>query len=200
VQTHFILRITGFLDFIHCPEFWILRKHGVSETGSVSVLKWGVGGHLLCWGQLGPQSLNQVQWLRLALSKGPNRVGAVVPFTWGRKRNLFPKRRVFWYLEFQTMDEVREPSGSECCTPSTVSFRLHILFFLHWSLCEKRHWPLIWKLRLTTQECCAIRLTDSYVTWQCALEFDRYSGMAWCICGLINFHERRIWEYLQQWK
>jgi hypothetical protein len=30
-----MLRITGFLDFAHSPEFEIFRKHNVSETGSV---------------------------------------------------------------------------------------------------------------------------------------------------------------------
>jgi hypothetical protein len=36
------------------------------------------------------------QWLRLALSKGPNWVGVFFPpfFTWGRKQIQFPKRRV----------------------------------------------------------------------------------------------------------
>jgi hypothetical protein len=42
----------------------------------------------------------QVVWLRLALSKGPNRVGAFSPFltffTWGRKQIQFPKLRVFF--------------------------------------------------------------------------------------------------------
>jgi hypothetical protein len=37
------------------------------------------------------------EWLRLALSKGPNWVGLFSPtFTWGRKHIQFPKRRVFW--------------------------------------------------------------------------------------------------------
>jgi hypothetical protein len=36
-----------------------MKKHNVSETGSVSVLRWG----------------KTIQWLRLALSKGPNWVG-----------------------------------------------------------------------------------------------------------------------------
>jgi hypothetical protein len=36
-----------------------------------------------------------VQWLRLALSKGPNWVGVFSPtFTWGRKQIQFPKCRV----------------------------------------------------------------------------------------------------------
>jgi hypothetical protein len=39
-----------------------------------------------------------VQWLRLTLSKGPNRVGVSTPLTWGWKQIQFPKRCVFWYL------------------------------------------------------------------------------------------------------
>jgi hypothetical protein len=31
--------ITGFLDFVHGPEFKVTGKHNVSETGSVSVFK-----------------------------------------------------------------------------------------------------------------------------------------------------------------
>jgi hypothetical protein len=34
-------RITGFLDFDHRPECWILEN--VSETISASVLRWGEG-------------------------------------------------------------------------------------------------------------------------------------------------------------
>jgi hypothetical protein len=34
-------RITGFLDFVHRPEFFITRKHNVTETGSVSILRRG---------------------------------------------------------------------------------------------------------------------------------------------------------------
>jgi hypothetical protein len=50
-----------------CPSSVILntRKHNVSES------------------------------LRLALSKGPNRVGVFPPLTLGRKQIYFPKRRVF---------------------------------------------------------------------------------------------------------
>jgi hypothetical protein len=37
----------------------------------------------------------KVQWLRLALSNGTNRVGVYHPLTWGRKQIQFPKRRVY---------------------------------------------------------------------------------------------------------
>jgi hypothetical protein len=33
------VRIAGFLDFVHRPEFWILEHTNVSETGSVSILR-----------------------------------------------------------------------------------------------------------------------------------------------------------------
>jgi cytochrome b561 len=32
-----------------------------------------------------------IQWLRLALSKGPNKVGFSLPLTWRRKQIQFPK-------------------------------------------------------------------------------------------------------------
>jgi hypothetical protein len=35
-----------------------------------------------------------LQWLRLALSKGPNWLGVFLPLTWGRKQIQFPKRCV----------------------------------------------------------------------------------------------------------
>jgi hypothetical protein len=35
-----------------------------------------------------------IQWLRLALSNGPKRVGVYHPLTWGRKQIQFPKRCV----------------------------------------------------------------------------------------------------------
>jgi hypothetical protein len=46
-----ILIITGFMDFVYRPEFKMIIKHNVSETGSVSVLRGGfreIERHLLC--------------------------------------------------------------------------------------------------------------------------------------------------------
>jgi hypothetical protein len=52
-----------------------------------------------------------VHCLRLALSKGPNRVGVSLPsFEDGNIQ--FPKHCVFQYLEFWTMDRVQKPSNS----------------------------------------------------------------------------------------
>jgi hypothetical protein len=50
----------------------------------------------------------QVQWLREALSKEPNRAGVSFA-TWKRKYIQFPKRRAVWYLEFGTMDKMQNP-------------------------------------------------------------------------------------------
>jgi hypothetical protein len=55
-----IITITGFLTFVHRLVFWKLENK-VSETRSVSILRWGV------------------QWVRLALRKGPNWAGVFHP-------------------------------------------------------------------------------------------------------------------------
>jgi hypothetical protein len=41
----------NYWDFGHCPSSGVpeTRKHSVSETGSVSVLRWVGERHLLCW-------------------------------------------------------------------------------------------------------------------------------------------------------
>jgi hypothetical protein len=69
------------------------RKHDVSETGSVSVLKWEP----------------VIRWLRLALSKGPNRVG-VPPLTEDGNRSSF------WNLMFPSFKNTRRWTRSK--TPS----------------------------------------------------------------------------------
>jgi hypothetical protein len=58
------------------------------------------------------QVKNSYMWLQLAPSKGPNRVG-VFPLTWGQKQIHFPKRSVFSFLEYRTMDKVQKLSNSE---------------------------------------------------------------------------------------
>jgi hypothetical protein len=63
-----MLRMTGFFGL--CPSFGVLetRKLNVSKKRSVYVLEWG-GGDVYSAG-----SLRKGIGLRLALSKGPNRV------------------------------------------------------------------------------------------------------------------------------
>jgi hypothetical protein len=65
-----------------------------------------------------------------------SRVG-VSPLTWGRKQTEFPKRCVFLYfLEYRTMDKVRNPSKSEWHTPSSEPFTIycHSMYF---PLCQR---------------------------------------------------------------
>jgi hypothetical protein len=52
----------------------------------------------------------EVQWLKLAVSKGPNWVGVFSLFTRGRKQIQFPKRRGFYSLEYRTMEKVQKPA------------------------------------------------------------------------------------------
>jgi hypothetical protein len=61
-----------------CPSSGILnsREHNVSETGSVSVLRWERG-------------VIEVQRLRLAHSKGLYRVGGSLPWPEDRRRSRF---------------------------------------------------------------------------------------------------------------
>jgi hypothetical protein len=66
------------------------RKHAVSETGSLSVLKRG-GRHLLSW----------VPEKELTSITGPD-------LAWGLKEIKFPKRHVFCFLEYRTMEKVKK--------------------------------------------------------------------------------------------
>jgi hypothetical protein len=52
-----------------------------------------------------------IQWLRSALSKGPNEVG-VLPLTWGQKKIQFSKRRVFYFQEYRTTEKVKKKKDS----------------------------------------------------------------------------------------
>jgi hypothetical protein len=62
---------------------------------------------------------DQVQRLRLALARGPNRVGVSLPSPEDGNRCIFRNVVVRSYLEFRTIDNVQKPSNSECCTPSS---------------------------------------------------------------------------------
>jgi hypothetical protein len=102
----------------HCPSSGVIniRKYNVSETGSVSVFRWGeedtnsVGSLRNSW----PQSLDpRLVSLRDQLSR------YFPPLTWIKNYIQFPKRWVSGYLEYRTMNEVHEVIVSECWTPSS---------------------------------------------------------------------------------
>jgi hypothetical protein len=69
------------------------RKHSVSETGSVSVLRWGDGDTYSVGSIRKSRPQSMVQW---ALSKGHHKVKCLYPFSWGRKRIQFPNVCVFY--------------------------------------------------------------------------------------------------------
>jgi hypothetical protein len=59
---------------------------------------------------------DQVQWLRLALSKGSNTVG-VFTLTWGRKQIQCPKRSALYCsLEYRTLGRIPKPNTSYSCS------------------------------------------------------------------------------------
>jgi hypothetical protein len=53
-----------------------------------------------------------------------SKTGSFSILRWGEKRIQFPKRRVFYFLVYRTMEKVQKPSNSECYTPSSVPFRI----------------------------------------------------------------------------
>jgi hypothetical protein len=93
-----------FLDFAHRPM--LSQKHNVSETWSVSVFRQNEGG---------PSSVGSfrkswtIQWLRLDITKGPNRVGATLILPEDGNRCSFPNAE---FLRKQwTMDKVQKPDS-----------------------------------------------------------------------------------------
>jgi hypothetical protein len=82
---------------------------------------------------LGPLETTNLKWLRLALSKGPKRVG-VSFLTWGRKQVQFPKHSVYQYLESRTMDKVQKPSNSVLYT---IVRNLQILRILLYQILDR---------------------------------------------------------------
>jgi hypothetical protein len=100
------VRITGFMFFVHHPEFKIARKHNVSETGFVSNLRW-------------------VQWLMSVLSKGSNKVGVFLPTPEDRNRPSF------WNVVFSSYFRIPETGQ----TPYTQWFReLYTIIITLWIL------------------------------------------------------------------
>jgi hypothetical protein len=96
-----------FLDFFHRPVFY--RTENTTFRKKDLFPSSGEGGE---------DTYSVVQWLRLALSKGPNWVGVFSPFTWGRKQIQFPKRCVFYSLENRTMGKMSKNPVILCYTPS----------------------------------------------------------------------------------
>jgi hypothetical protein len=103
--------VTGLMDFVHRPEFLITRKRNVSGTGCVSVSRWVE---------------ENIQWSRLVLSEGPNKVGVSLPSPVDGNRSSFRNVVFSIYLEFRTMDQVPKPGGYEIAGQAAEgSIRMH---------------------------------------------------------------------------
>jgi hypothetical protein len=92
--------------FGHCPSSGILetRKHSVSETGSVSVLRWEEKTPTL----LGSLKLTSITglWLRFVLSKGANRVGVFPPHL---RTETDPVSKTLCFLVSEIQDDGQSP-------------------------------------------------------------------------------------------
>jgi hypothetical protein len=81
------------------------------------------GRHLLCW--IPCPHLNQ--WLRLAFSKGHNRVSVSFPSYLRTEIDPVPETLFFfWYLELWMMDKAQKHSNSEWYAPNSESFRFKL--------------------------------------------------------------------------
>jgi hypothetical protein len=77
-----------------------------------------------------------VQWLKLALSNGPNRVGVCHPLTWGRKQIQFPN---VVFFRIPTMDKVQKPSNPGTFSVSQTTGRRMLKWLIKkWKGCEGR--------------------------------------------------------------
>jgi hypothetical protein len=101
------------LDFVHLTVF--SQKHDVSETRSVSVFRsnesgsYSVGSWTSSKRRVHTGSI-PVQWLGLALSKGPKRVEETFILPEDRNRSSF--RNVFLRKHWE-MDKVQKPDSSK---------------------------------------------------------------------------------------
>jgi hypothetical protein len=144
VKTRLQLRITGFVDFVHRPEFYATIKHSVSETGSLYIFRLGQEGtysirslrknclqsldmdmsynnsHTNTWHQA--QSMRSKKKICSKVSwRNMHRVELWYKWRWSSFRNFVFSS----YLEFRTMGKVQKPGDSECCTPSSEPFRFY---------------------------------------------------------------------------
>jgi hypothetical protein len=63
--------------------------------------------------------------LKLALSKGPNRVGVALSSSEDGNRSSFRNVVFSIYLELRTMDKVHKPADFECYTPWSEPFEFY---------------------------------------------------------------------------
>jgi hypothetical protein len=133
-RTRIILGITGFLHFFHCPVFYRIENTTFPKldlfpsSSEVGEDTYAVGPLRKSKSPI-TEPVTESQWWRLALSEGP-KWGVFSNFTWGRKQIQFPKRRVFYSLEYRTMEKVQKPSNSVLYTIVRTLQNLRIILFL----------------------------------------------------------------------
>jgi hypothetical protein len=93
--------MAGFMDIIHCQEFYITRKHCVLELELF--LSSGEGKETAT---LFSPSERPNRFLRLAVSKGPSRVGFSLPSHEDGNIQI-PKYHVFYF--FRILDDGQRP-------------------------------------------------------------------------------------------
>jgi hypothetical protein len=133
--------------------------------------------------------IGSVPVLSLAFSKEPNRVG-VSPFTWGWKQIQFPKSCFLWFLEYRTMDDVRNPSNSESYTPSSEPFRIYPSPWLNYQLswlrisrfslvCLLDFWASTFNYARTTSSLILINSWISHLIWRYVVESKTILFLSW---------------------
>jgi hypothetical protein len=108
------ISVAGFLDFVHRLEFW--KEHKVSETRSVSILRWKGGAYLLSWAHYKQLCQTQPQaggtplvgcpqlLIHYILSYPPYRGKVPIPSaTWARAEfvNYISKKQLLIYKAIQ---------------------------------------------------------------------------------------------------
>jgi hypothetical protein len=84
--------------------FWKIRAFTYIKSHNISLCSIFIDTGLKDFSSITGQHV-AAQWLKLALYKWCNSVN-VSSFTWGREHTHFPRSRVFWFLEYRTVDEV----------------------------------------------------------------------------------------------
>jgi hypothetical protein len=134
-QVHFILIKWNFYDHSELIGFWTLSIVWYSKKLENTTFRkldlfpssgQGEGGWFL---------VSWVQWLRLALSKGPNWLGVLPPWPEDGNRSSFRKVVFSNFLEYQTMDKVQKPINSECYTPSSEPIRIYFYDYYFIDVC-----------------------------------------------------------------
>jgi hypothetical protein len=101
-----------------CLSSGILNKYKAQRFGNWMFPSSGEGRerHTL----LGPLERARLDYTLWSSDWGKQQSRRLSPLAWRRKQIQFPKK-IFFYLEFRTMNKVHKPSDSECYTRTPTS-------------------------------------------------------------------------------